>query len=148
MQTVGNYRIEQMNLPTTILMLLLIITSLSLYGQLDPVQQDLKNLNDLDFFRKYSMYDKSSTKGDIEITKRIWSTAHLRRIDSDLQTKGVPTFTSIEERPSKEIRYYLVSYYQLPTPDHSSRMGSYRVCIDSTTISYQSIGTDQWEKIQ
>ncbi len=135
-----------------IIILTVVSTSLVALGQkLDSVSIDLKRLTDLNFFKKYSFYDDSTTKKDIEVTKLIWSLGQVREINEGLRHKGVKTLTRIDERPTKENPYYIVGHYQLPTKDHVTRMAFYRVDSLLTTINYQDIkdfAQDKWNKIR
>jgi hypothetical protein len=135
-----------------IIILTLVSTSLVAFGQkLDSVSIDLKRLTDLNFFKKYSFYDDSTTKKDIEVTKLIWSLGQVREINEGLRNKGVKTLTRIDERPTEENPYYIVGHYQLPTRDHVTRMAFYRVDSLLTAIDYQDIkdfSQDKWNKIR
>lgn len=116
----------------------------------DSVQLDLKQLSDDAFFKKYSIRDSVLNKGDLAITKKIWSLSHLQKINTYLRTKGVPTLTLIIERPSQSNPYYLIGHYQLPTPDMMRRMGYYRIHNVKKTVDYQDLDhfvEDKWVRI-
>jgi hypothetical protein len=125
---------------------------LSLHGQnLDSAQLDLENLSDIDFFNKYSFHDKTTSSEDIRVTKLIWSLEQVRKVDKSLRQKGVRTFTMVDSRPSKENPYYIVGHYQLPTPDHLSRMSFYRVDVSKKTVDYQGLDDfikDKWRRVE
>ncbi|PZR10863.1 MAG: hypothetical protein DI539_21050 [Flavobacterium psychrophilum] len=136
----------------TILILTLIATCHIGQGQsIDSAQQDLKNLSDIDFFRKYSFDDQTLSKDDIKVTKLIWSLSQLRTIDKGLRQQGVRTLTRIDARPSGKSQYYIIGHYQLPTPDHLARISFYRVDMKNKTIDYQSLDDfigDKWKRLE
>ena len=141
-----------MNSFGTIFTFILILTRLPLHEQdIDSVQGDLKKLSDIDFFKKYSFYDKTISKEDIKVTKLIWSLKQLREVDASLRQKGVQTFTIIANRPSKENPHYIIGHYQLPTPDHLVRMSYYRLNILNKKIDYQDLDDfikDKWKRVE
>jgi len=136
----------------TILTGLCIIIALAALGQdKDSIDLDLKNSTDIDFYKKYSFEKDFSTKTDLIMTRRIWSTKHLREIDKGLRIKGVKTFTIIDQRPSKDNKYYIIGHYQLPTDDHLFRMSFYRLDPNSGTIEYQGLNNvteDKWTRVE
>jgi hypothetical protein len=118
---------------------------------MDSAQFDLKNLSDIDFFKKYSFFDDTISRDDIKATKLLWSLSHVSVIDTQLRQRGVRTFTRIDERPSEKTRYYIIGHYQLPTPDHLTRMAFYRVDMTNKTIDYQSIDdfiANKWQRLK
>jgi hypothetical protein len=123
-----------------------------LFGQAgDSATMDLKHLSDIDFFKKYSFYDSSTSNQDIKVTKLIWSLEQVRRTDKYLRQRRVPTFTRIDERPTKKNPYYIVGHYQLPTVDHLTRMSYYRIDTLLKTIDYQNLDdfiNDRWKKVK
>ena len=136
----------------TIVTFVSLMACLTVRGQhLDSVQLDLKHLKNLEFFKKYSFYDNTTTNKDMKVTKIIWSLHHLRSVDESLREKGVKTVTIIDKRPSKENPYYLIGHYQLlPATDHMFRMSLYRVDISTNTVDYQSWGDfikDKWKRV-
>lgn len=141
-----------MKLHNTILTGLCFIIALAALGQdKDSIDFDLKSSSDIDFYKKYSFEEYFSSKTDLTITKLVWSTKHLRGIDKGLRIKGVKTFTIIDQRPSKDNKYYIIGHYQLPTNDHLFRMSSYRLDVRSGTIEYQGWGDlaeDRWTKVE
>lgn len=137
----------------TTFILISIFTSLTAWAQdVDSATLDLKVLSDLDFFKKYSVYDTTSiTLEDIKVTKVIWSLRQVREIDKYLRQKGVPTLTWIVERPTKENKFYIIGHYQLPTKDHMTRMSFYRVDTLQNKIDYQSMDdfiNDKWKRLK
>lgn len=136
----------------TIFISTLLAASLTTCGQaLDSVSRDLKQLTDLDFFKKYTFYDNTITNQDIKVTKWVWSLRQLRGIDKSLRQQGVPTFTIIDGRPTKENPYYIIGHYQLPTPDHLTRMSYYRIDTLQKTVDYQNLddfAKDKWKRIR
>jgi hypothetical protein len=142
-----------MTLLKNILTTFLVLTSIIVFGQkteVDSVALDLKKLNDVDFFKKYSTYEKTISKDDFEATKLIWSTKHLRAVDKSLKDKGIKTLTIIDGRPSNVNKYYTIGHYQLATPDHLARMSFYRVDLKNKTIEYQDLDDfreDKWKKV-
>jgi hypothetical protein len=131
---------------------ILFFTSLTTCGQgIDSVSVDLTRLTDLDFFNKYSLYDNSINQQDIKITKLIWSLDQVKKTNSSLRKKGIPTVTRIDERPTEANRFYVVGHYQLPTSDHLTRMSFYRVDTLRKTIAYQNLddfARDRWKRIR
>jgi hypothetical protein len=132
--------------------LTLIVTCHIGWGQgIDSAQLDLKNLSDIDFFKRYSFYDQTISKDDIKVTKLIWSLSQLRTVDKGLRQQGVRTFTRIDDRPSGKSQYYIIGHYQLPTPDHLTRMSFYRVDMTNNTVDYQSLDDfteDKWKRLE
>jgi hypothetical protein len=119
--------------------------------RIDSAQMDLKRLSGIDFFKKYSIYNHTTSEEDVKVTKLVWSLGQLRTVDKYLRDKGVRTFTRIDERPSTASRYYIIGHYQLPTPDHLARMSFYRVDVTNNTIDYQSLDDfvdDKWKKLE
>ena len=118
---------------------------------MDSVQLDLKHLSDLEFFKKYSLYDNMTRSEDIKATKLIWSSHHLRRVFESLKQKGVKTVTIIDSRPSNENPYYIIGHYQLlSSTDHIFRMSFYKVNLHTNTIDYQRLDDyikDKWKRI-
>src|SRR4051812_8281831 len=95
----------------TIVTFAFLMMCLTLRGQhLDSVQLDLKHLSGIEFCKKYSLYDDTISSEDIKATKLIWSLHHIQRIDESLRQKGVKTVTIIDNRPSKENRYYILGH--------------------------------------
>jgi len=133
---------------------LCLIMMLAVFGQelkKDPIDIDLENLTDIDFYKKYSFEKAFSSKTDLIMTRRVWSTKHLRKADKEIRTKDVKTFTVVEQKPSKGNTYYIIGYYQLPTDDHLMRMSFYRLDIKNGTIEYQALGDlteDKWTKVE
>jgi hypothetical protein len=118
---------------------------------LDSAAFDLKNLSDIDFFKKYSFYEKTTSEDDINVTKLIWSLPQLKAVDKGLRQQGVRTFTRVDDRPSSENPYYIIGHYQLPTPDHLVRMSFYRVDMTKKTIDYQNLDDfteDKWKRLK
>ncbi len=136
----------------TVFITTLFWTSLTTWAQtVDSAALDLRQLTDLEFFKKYSFFDNTTTKEDIQVTKLVWSLGQLREIDNGLRLKGVPTMTRIDERPTKENPYYIVGHYQLPTEDHLTRMSFYRVDMLKQTIDYQDMDDflkDKWKRVK
>jgi hypothetical protein len=137
----------------TTLITTLVFLSVTAWGQgIDSAAIDLKKLKDLDFFKKYSVYDNNSiTKHDIRITKLIWSLGQVRETDKYLRQKGVPTVTMIVDRPTKDNKFYVIGHYQLPTKDHMTRMSFYRVDTLQNKIDYQNLDDlmmDKWKKVR
>jgi hypothetical protein len=128
----------------------LIVACFALRGQDSSAKSDLKNLSGIEFFKKYSFYDKTISSEDIRVTKLVWSLEQVSSIDKALRQNGVRTFTRIDDKPSKENPYYIIGHYQQPTPDHLARMSYYRVNILEKTIDYQSLDDfviDKWSRI-
>lgn len=136
----------------TILTGLCFIIALATLGQdKDSIDFDLKNLTDIDFYKKYSFEKDFSSKTDLTLTKRVWLTKHLREVDKELRAKGVKTFTIIDQRPSKDNKYFVIGHYQLPTEDHLFRMSFYRLDPKNGTIDYQGLKDlteDKWTKVE
>jgi hypothetical protein len=140
----------------TIIIGLYFIVTLTALGQgrdkdKDSIDLDLKNLTEIDFYKKHSFDKEFSSGTDLTMTKRIWSTKHLRKIDKEIRIKGVKTFTVIDQRPSKDNKYYIIGHYQLPTDDHLMRMSFYRLDPKSGTIEYQGLDDlteDKWTRIE
>jgi hypothetical protein len=140
----------QMTIRIIILSTLVLISLVASGQEPDSVSIDLKRLTDLNFFKKYSFYDDSTTETDMKVTKLIWSLKQVREINKGLRHKGVQTLTRIDIRPTNEFPYYLVGHYQLPTKDHITRMAYYRVDPLLTRIDYQDMKDfvqDKWKKI-
>lgn len=113
------------------------ITSLVTYGQkADPVQKDLRDLSGINFCKKYSFYDVSTSANDVRVTKILWNVRAIRTVDYSLREKGIPTFTQIGQCPSKGNPYYLLGHYQQPTPDHLARMSFYKIDVRKQTIYF------------
>lgn len=145
------YHLQKMTFKLTLITTLLLASLTTLGQTVDSAALDLERLSDLDFFKKYSFYDNKITKQDIEVTKQVWSLGQLREIDKGLRLKGVTTLTRIDERPTKGNPYYIVGHYQLPTPDHLTRMSFYRVDIRHKTIDYQDLDDfqkDKWKRVE
>lgn len=136
----------------TILTGLCFIIALPVLGQgKDSVDSDLKNLTDIDFYKKYSFEKDFSSKTDLTLTKRVWSTKHLRKIHKEIKNQGVKTFTIIDQRPSKDNKYYIIGHYQLPTDNHLFRMSFYRLDPGNGTIEYQDLDDvteDKWTRVE
>lgn len=136
----------------TILTALLITLSLAALGQeKDSVDFDLKHLSNIDFYKKYNFEGEFLSKTDLIMTKRVWSTKHLREIDKGLRINGTKTFSMIDQRPSKDSKYYIIGHYQLPTEDHLFRMSFYRLNPKSGTIEYQGLDDlteDKWTRVE
>ncbi len=130
----------------------LILTNLAASGQtLDSVTIDLNHLTGLNFFQKYSFYDASPTKSDIEVTKLIWSLKQVREVNEELRHKGLQTLTRIDERPTKQNPYYIVGHYQFPTKGHVVRIAFYRVDFLLKAIEYQDINDfaqNKWNTVR
>lgn len=144
--------LSTMNFHKTILTVLFITVALAALGQdKDSVDFDLKHLSDIDFYKKYNFEGEFLSGTDLTMTKRLWSTKHLREIDKGLRIQGVKTFTMIDRRPSKDSKYYIIGHYQLPTEDHLFRMSFYRLDPKSGTIEYQGLDDlteDKWKRVE
>lgn len=134
------------------LVIVLILFHLSSHSQEpDSVELDLARLDDVDFYKNYSiLHGDSISTEDILVTKKIWSNQHVRNIDMQLRQQGVRTFTMIIERPSNKNQFYVIGHYQLPTPDHLARMSYYRINVLTSEIEFQDLDDfirGEWKKV-
>ena len=57
-----------------------------------------------------------------------------------------------DEGPTKDKPYYIIGYFQLPTPDHLTRISYYRVDANQKTVDYQNardhLFKDNWKRIE
>jgi hypothetical protein len=112
---------------------------------------DLRGVSSIDFYKQHTFYDDTVYDEDIKMIKLIWSLDQFRKIDKALRRKGIQTLTRIDDRPSEGNQYYVIGYYQLPTPDHLTRMSYYRVDLSNKTVEYQSLDdfvNDKWRKVE
>jgi hypothetical protein len=128
------------------------LSCLTTWGQeIDSAGLDLKRLSGLDFYKKYSIYGDTITTEEIEVTREIWSTDHIRKINKGLRQGGIRTFTGIVHLPTKEEPYYIVGHYHLPTKDFLSRLSYYRIDMVRKTIDYQDLSNfskDKWVRLK
>jgi hypothetical protein len=135
--------------------LIFLMIFLKLHAQhVDSVQLDLKRLNGIDFFNKYTYYDykDTPTRADIKVTKLIWSVHHLRRENELLRRKGVKTITIIEGRPSKQNPYYIIGHYQLfPKANRMFRMSLYKINTKRKVVYFEhwfDSVNDKWQRVK
>lgn len=113
----------------------------------DSIQHDLDHLTDAEFFTKYSIVDAPVSALDGEVTRRVWTTAHIKSVARENNLSRGRVLTMIVERPTKTNSYFVLGVYRVARPDHFVSVGRYRLDITMNVLQFQNVTGDGWADV-